>query len=97
MIKDAILLYYLVLDGHFGNNNALQMTLQCGIHLISKLRYDSALYFRYEGENKRKKYGDKIEYANISAKYLKETTVEIFATISQLGSVHNTQPSFNIS
>ena len=31
---------YLVLDGHFGNNNALQMVRQCGLHLISKLRHD---------------------------------------------------------
>ena len=76
LVGDVISLCYLVLDGHFGNNNALQMTLQCGVHLISKLRYDSALYFRYEGDNKRKKYGDKIEYANIPHKYLKETTVE---------------------
>ena len=76
LIGDVIPLCYLVLDGHFGNNNALQMTLQCGVHLISKLRYDSALFFRYEGENKRKKYGDKIDYAHIPDKYLKETTVE---------------------
>jgi putative transposase len=76
LVGKAIPLCYLVLDGHFGNNNALQMTLQCGIHLVSKLRYDSALYFRYEGENKRQKYGDKIDYANIPAKYLKETTTE---------------------
>jgi putative transposase len=76
LVGNAMPLCYLVLDGHFGNNNALQMTLQCGIHLISKLRYDSALFFRYEGENKRKKYGDKIDYANIPDKYLKETTIE---------------------
>jgi putative transposase len=76
LVGNAMPLCYLVLDGHFGNNNALQMTLQCGIHLISKLRYDSALFFRYEGENKRKKYGDKIDYANIPDKYLKETTTE---------------------
>jgi putative transposase len=44
-------LTYLVLDGHFGNNNALQMTLQSGLQLISKLRFDAALYFPYEGED----------------------------------------------
>lgn len=42
-------LTYRVLDGHFGNNNALFMVRQCGLHLISKLRCDSALYFPYEG------------------------------------------------
>ena len=76
LIGNLIPVCYLVLDGHFGNNNALQMTLQCGIHLISKLRCDSALYFCYEGENKRQKYGDKIDYANIPVEYLTETTVE---------------------
>jgi len=76
LIGRLIPVSYLVLDGHFGNNNALQMTLQCGVDLISKLRCDSALYFCYEGENKRQKYGDKIDYANIPAKYLTETTVE---------------------
>ena len=58
-----------MLDGHFGNNNALQMTLQCDLHLISKLRYDAALSFVYDGEQKhkgpRKKYGQKINYCNI--------------------------------
>ena len=35
----------LVLDGHFGNHNALQMARQGTLHLISKLRCDAALYF----------------------------------------------------
>ena len=35
----------LVLDGHFGNHNALHMARQCGLHLISKLRGDAAMYF----------------------------------------------------
>ncbi len=42
---DLITVRYLALDGHFGNNNALQTTLKAGLHLVSKLRYDSALYF----------------------------------------------------
>lgn len=90
MIGTALSLCYLVLDGHFGNNNALQMTLQCGVHLISKLRYDSALYFQYEGENKRKKYGDKIDYADIPDQYCKETTVEknISTSIYQAQMLH---------
>jgi hypothetical protein len=73
-------LTYLVLDGHFGNNNALQMTRQCGLHLVSKLRYDAALYFPYDGpysgRGPRRKYGDKIDYHNIPGKYLQQTTVE---------------------
>ncbi len=66
---DLITVRYLALDGHFGNNNALQTTLKAGLHLVSKLRYDSALYFLYEGEQKKKgrkkKYSSRIEYQKI--------------------------------
>ena len=44
-IDDLIPVRYLVLDGYFGHNNALQMTQQCGLFLISKLRVNTALYF----------------------------------------------------
>ena len=43
-------LTYLVLDGHFGNAAALKMARACKLHLISKLRSDSALYLPYDGE-----------------------------------------------
>jgi len=70
---------YCVMDGAFGNNNALQMVRQCSLHLISKLRSDAALYFPYQGEQKKrganKKYGAKLDYDHIPDKYLKETTL----------------------
>lgn len=70
---------YCVMDGAFGNNNALQMVRQCSLHLISKLRYDAALYFPYEGKQKKcganKKYGAKLDYDHIPDSYLKETTL----------------------
>jgi len=76
MLQGIVNIRLLALDGHFGNNNALQMVLQCGLHLISKLRCDSALYFRYNGPQKkkgpRKKYGQKVDYGNIPDKYLVE-------------------------
>lgn len=79
LINGHFSLTYLVLDGHFGHNNALQMTRQCGLHLISKLRHDAALYMPYAGLQKkrgqRRKYGDKIDYANLPADYLKQTSV----------------------
>lgn len=75
LINGEIMLKHLVLDGHFGNNNALQMTRQTGLHLISKLRQDAALYFRYVGPQKKRKYGDKINYTNIPTVYLKESTI----------------------
>jgi putative transposase len=70
---------YLALDGNFGNNNALQMVRQCGLHLISKLRSDSALYFPYTGpqakRGTRRKCGDRVDCRHIPAQYLKQTTV----------------------
>jgi len=74
LVGNTITLTYIALDGHFGNNNALQMVRQCGLHLVSKLRHDSALYFLYEGNDKRRKYGERIDYAHIPARYLQETT-----------------------
>jgi putative transposase len=73
-------LSYLVMDGKFGNNNALQMTLQCGLHLVSKLRHDAALYFAYDGPHAGRgaprKYGDKINYAALPDQYRQETLTE---------------------
>jgi hypothetical protein len=65
---------YLVLDGHFGNNNALQMVRQCGLHLISKLCHDAALHFVYQGayagKGPPRRYGDKINYDQLPKQYL---------------------------
>ncbi len=80
LIAGLFSLTYLVLDGHFGNSPALQMVQQCGLHLISKLRADGALYEPYDGpyqgRGPRRKYGAKLNYAALPAKYLQQTTVE---------------------
>jgi len=80
MLQGIVPIYHLALDGHFGNNNALQMVLQCGLHLLSKLRCDAALYFRYDGPQKKKgprrKYGQKVDYRNLPDKYLVEKSIE---------------------
>ncbi len=44
LLKGLAKIRHIALDGHFGNNNALQMVLQCGLDLVSKLRSDAALY-----------------------------------------------------
>jgi hypothetical protein len=79
-IAGLIPLRYVVLDGHFGNHNALRMARQCALHLISKLRYDAALYFPYTGpyagRGPRRKYGRKVDYDDLPEQYLKATTVE---------------------
>jgi hypothetical protein len=80
LITGVVAVTYLVLDGHFGNHHALQMAQQKHLHLISKLRCDAALYIPYAGpyagRGPRRKYGRKVEYANLPAQYLKETTVD---------------------
>jgi len=79
-LRNLVSVRYLALDGHFGNNNALQMVRQCGLQLISKLRHDAALYFIYDGKQKckgpRKKYGQKINYQRIPEKYLVEQSTQ---------------------
>ncbi|BCL35840.1 hypothetical protein NSMS1_54330 [Nostoc sp. MS1] len=80
LIANFIPLSYLVLDGHFGNNNALQMARQVNLHIISKLRHDSALYIPYQNPDpnhrSRRKYGDKLDWSNISNEYLRQSIIE---------------------
>ena len=40
---------YFLFDGALGHAEALRMIRQTGLHLISKLRHDTALYFPYDG------------------------------------------------
>ena len=80
LIAPVLSVTYLVLDGHFGNHHTLHMARQCGLHLISKLRCDTALYFPYAGpyagRGPRRKYGHKVQYDHLPVQYLKETTME---------------------
>ena len=98
LIAGVIPLTYLVLDGHFGNHNALQMARQSHLHLISKLRYDAALYFPYTGpyagRGPHRKYGDKVDYNDLPTPYLRETTVEghIQTCIYQMHLLHKEFP-----
>ena len=73
-------LTYLVLDGHFGNASALELAQSCKLHLISKLRSDSALYLPYDGpyagRGPKRIYGDKLKPRAISDQYLRHTQVE---------------------
>src|SRR6266436_9238986 len=80
LMGDDLKVMYFVFDGAFGHNDALQMVKQLGLHLISKLRHDAALYFPYEGpyagRGKGKKYGKKLNYRDIPDAYLKESSLE---------------------
>lgn len=94
LIGSHIKLEHFVFDGAFGNNDAVQMVRQIGLHLISKLRHDSALYLPYEGpysgRGPRKKYGAKLNYQNIPETYLKisSTDKDIETKIYQLKARH---------
>jgi putative transposase len=80
LIVDHVKVRYFVYDGAFGHNDALQMVKQLGLHLISKLRYDSALYFPYDGpyagHGQRKKYGQKLDYLHLPDTALQASSVD---------------------
>ncbi len=78
-ITTVLSVTYLVLDGHFGNPNALPMARQCALPLISKLRGEAALSLPstgpYAGRGPPRKYGRKVDYDDIPGQSLKETPV----------------------
>ena len=74
LMKNTLKPIYFVYDGAFGNNAAVQMTRQTGLHLISKLRNNAALYFEwqgvYSGRGRRRRYGKRVDYDQLPAEYL---------------------------
>lgn len=91
LIGGRIPLTYILLDGHFGNNNTLQMVLRLNLHLISKLRYDSKLFFPNDDHDRRRKYGERINPRQISTQYLVESDLEqgIRTDIYHLTALHS--------
>jgi putative transposase len=95
-IGGVLPLTYLVLDGHFGTAAALQMAGACKLHLISKLRADSALYLPYDGpyagRGPKRIYGDKLQPRSIPERYLCQRSIEmdIESCIYQLQARHKT-------
>ena len=82
-MDDSIPVRYFVLDGYFGHNNALQMTQQCGMSLISKLRNNAALYFPptdpSTGPGRPRLYGERLDPQQIDPKY--RVSVEMTDTL----------------
>ncbi len=80
LIALKIKITYFVYDGALGNNAALQMIKQTGLHIISKLRHDSELYFPYKGEysgkGKPRKYGEKVTLESLTDEHLCEEKTE---------------------
>ena len=79
-IAGRIKIGYFLLDGYFGNNQTLQMVRDCGLHLISKLRRDAALYLPpktpYQGRGRPAIYGEKFNPKEIDSKYRVSTQTQ---------------------
>jgi len=75
MIDGSIPLRYVLLDGKFGHNNAVQMIRQLQLHLVSKLRHDSALYWPDSSEDARRKYGHRLQPRHLGPEHLKQTRI----------------------
>jgi hypothetical protein len=79
LMAGVLPLVHRALDGHFGNRAAVQMVRDCGLHVVSKLRADAALYFPYEGpyggRGPRRKYGAKLDVTTLPARYLRHSSV----------------------
>ena len=79
-IDDLIPVRYLVLDGYFGHNNALQMTQECGLALISKLRVNTALYFSstlpYAGRGRPRIHGERFNPQEMDTQYRVSTETQ---------------------
>ena len=73
LLRVFVAVKYLVMDGHFGHNQAVLLARENDLELISKLRRDSVLYEKYEGayagRGARKKKGERLDLAQIPPKY----------------------------
>lgn len=71
---------HLALDGFFGTSPATWMVRQTGLHIVSKLRHNAALYLPYVGPKPRRgptpRYGDKLDYHALPAAALVHSVTE---------------------
>ena len=71
---------HIVLDGKFGNYPATWAVRQAGLHIISKMRHDAALYLPFSGAKPRydpiPRYGDKINYTHLASTNLVSTQID---------------------
>jgi len=71
---------HIVLDGHFGNYPATYAVRETGLHIISKMRHDAALYLPYDGPKPRRgpmpRYGQKLNYQQLPPETLCHSMIE---------------------
>ena len=79
-IGECLRVRYFLLDGYFGNNQTLQMVRGTGLHLISKLRRDAALYVPpthpYPGRGRPAIYGERVNPQEIDSIYRVSTQTQ---------------------
>ncbi|MBL0707480.1 MAG: transposase, partial [Sulfurimonas sp.] len=79
-VLNAHKLRYFVYDGAFGNSSGIEAAKSVNLDLISKLKKNSTLYFKFngiqKGRGRKKKYGELIDYENLDEKYCKDTKIE---------------------
>lgn len=79
---------YLVGDGAFGNQYYVQLASKYQLHLISKLKKNAKLILPFAGTHPKgkrgpkTKFGQTIDYQNISKQYLKEQKYDAFTKTS---------------
>ena len=77
LIRVFLSIKYVALDGHYGHHQAVLMSRKHDLHVHSKLRKDTALFEKYEGEyggrGARRKYGNRLKYDLLPVKYLKKS------------------------
>jgi putative transposase len=71
---------HIVLDGHFGNYPATYAVRETGLHIISKMRHDAALYLPYRGPQPRRgptpRYGAKLNYDHLPVNALCHSVID---------------------
>lgn len=60
---------HIILDGKFGNAPSIGLVREAGLHIVSKLRHDAALYFAFTGAKPSRgptpRYGAKLNLAQL--------------------------------
>jgi len=71
---------HMVLDGHFGTYPATYAVRETGLHIISKLRHDAALYWPYTGPKPPRgptpRDGEKLNYDHLPVDALCHSVIE---------------------
>jgi len=95
----ALKVKHVVLDGFFGTYPATYMVQECGLHILSKLRHNVALYLPYSGPKPKRgptpRYGNKLDYCHLPADALCQTVTEgdVCTEMYQLTALHKAFPN----